>query len=244
MKVRHIVICFIFLTLQDGNTVPYNAKIAMHTGVEGGNITVKCSFYIFGKWKLLCKDQCERGNILIETADLVAQRGRYFIKYKEEEFPTRHAVFYVSITQLEKSDSGLYRCYLDRDLDPYLFDSFQLTVTEASTASTPALGPQSSSTSTAITKQPEITFVNSGFLWPVVIAVVMVFLVLFVVVHLICKKKTTGSCLKKQKIMNYEKSEIVLYDNLLTLPPEESVYQSLDPASRDEDQVYLTLKQT
>lgn len=118
------------IALQDGNTVPYNAKIAMHTGVEGGNITVKCSFYIFGKWKLLCKDQCERGNILIETADLVAQRGRYFIKYKEEEFPTRHAVFYVSITQLEKSDSGLYRCYLDRDLDPYLFDSFQLTVTE------------------------------------------------------------------------------------------------------------------
>lgn len=118
----------------------------------------------------------------------------------------------------------------------------------ASTASTPALGPQYFQSSTAITKQPEITFVNSGavkyisqvislnpetwrgsfsihkyirtyiyknssfytkiifshilvfsflsagFLWPVVIAVVMVFLVLFVVVHLICKKKTTDSC--------------------------------------------------
>ncbi|XP_063319803.1 uncharacterized protein LOC134618367 [Pelmatolapia mariae] len=213
----------------------------MHTGVEGGNITVKCSFYIFGKWKLLCKNQCERGNILIGTTDLVAQNGRYFIKYEEEEFPTRHAVLYVSITQLEKSDSGLYRCYLDRNLDPYLFDSFQLTVTEAST---PTLGLQSLSTSTTITKQPEITFVNSGFLWPVVIAVVMVVLVLFVVVQLICKKKTTDSCLNKQKIVNYKKSEIVLYENLLTLPPEESVYQSLDPASRDEDQVYLTLKQT
>ncbi|CAI5648611.1 uncharacterized protein LOC100694103 [Oreochromis niloticus] len=239
MKVCHTVICFIFLTLQDGNTVPYNAKIAMHTGVEGGNITVECSFYIFGKWKLLCKNQCERGNILIETANVVAQSGRYFMTYKEEEFPTRHAVFSVSITQLEKSDAGLYRCYLDRNLDPYLFDSFQLMVTEAST-----LGPQSLSTSTTISKQPEITFLNSGFLWPVVIAVVMVVLVLFVVVQLICKKKTTDSCLNKQKIVNYKKSEIVLYENLLTLPPEESVYQSLDPASRDEDQVYLTLKQT
>uniref|UniRef100_A0A668SJD4 Immunoglobulin subtype domain-containing protein n=1 Tax=Oreochromis aureus TaxID=47969 RepID=A0A668SJD4_OREAU len=171
IKLLHCVFIYLFIFALD--------RECSDLRVEGGNITVECSFYIFGKWKLLCKDQCERGNILIETANVVAQSGRYFMTYKEEEFPTRHAVFSVSITQLEKSDSGLYRCYLDRNLDPYLFDSFQLMVTEGermcnlftsvmflivSLFAASTLGPQSLSTSTTISKQPEITFLNSGAL--------------------------------------------------------------------------------
>uniref|UniRef100_A0A3Q0R5Y8 Immunoglobulin domain-containing protein n=1 Tax=Amphilophus citrinellus TaxID=61819 RepID=A0A3Q0R5Y8_AMPCI len=197
-------------------------SIPVHTGIEGGNITVQCSFYVFGKWKLVCKEECQE-NILIKTTKDAARRGRYFITYKAERFPTHHAFLYVSITQLQKSDSGLYRCYLDRRSDPYLYEGFQLNVIEggfenapsfvtssishavlflivslfaASTSSTtikPTLALQSVSPPTITSsKQSEISTIDSGFLWPVVISVVLVVLVLSV--GLIYKKKTVDSC--------------------------------------------------
>ncbi|KAF3707085.1 hypothetical protein EXN66_Car000258 [Channa argus] len=133
MDVHHILICFFFLSLQDGNTGLTNAQITTRTGTEGGNITVKCSFYFSGSRKLFCKGDCTTGNILIETTSNRAQSGRYSIEYKEGFFPSTPTLMYVSITQLNKSDSGLYRCSLDRRLRPDSHDEFKITVTEALT---------------------------------------------------------------------------------------------------------------
>ncbi|XP_014186762.2 uncharacterized serine-rich protein C215.13 [Haplochromis burtoni] len=75
------------------------------------------------------------GNILVETSDDAAQNGRYSIKYVKRD--TLSYTLYVSITQLKQSDSGRYRCSLERTLHPHGNSDFELIVTEASTTSTP-----------------------------------------------------------------------------------------------------------
>ncbi|CAI5648649.1 unnamed protein product [Oreochromis niloticus] len=133
---KHTLVCFIFLTaLQDGNTGLVKAQTLTHRAEEGGNITVKCSFYFSASRKLFCKKKCENGNILVETSDDAAQNGRYSIKYENKGFPP--FTLYVSIKQLKQSDSGWYRCSLDRDWWKDGNDDFELIVTEASTTSTP-----------------------------------------------------------------------------------------------------------
>ncbi|XP_063321607.1 uncharacterized protein LOC134619600 isoform X1 [Pelmatolapia mariae] len=134
---KHTLFCFIFLTaLQDGNTGLVKAQTLLRTEKEGGNITVACNFYLSGSRKLFCKEKCENGNILVETSDDAAQNGRYSIKY-ENKGVTSSDIMYVSITQLKQSDSGRYRCSLDRVLLTDGNDDFELIVTEASTTSTP-----------------------------------------------------------------------------------------------------------
>ncbi|XP_063320846.1 uncharacterized protein LOC134619057 isoform X2 [Pelmatolapia mariae] len=132
---KHTLVCFIFLTLQDGNTGLVKAQTLTHRAEEGGNITVACNFYFSGSRKLFCKEKCEKGNILVETSDDAAQNGRYSIKYVKTD--TLSYIMYVSITQLNQSDSGRYRCSLDRVLLTDGNDDFELIVTEASTTSTP-----------------------------------------------------------------------------------------------------------
>ncbi|XP_042071632.1 uncharacterized protein LOC102304157 isoform X2 [Haplochromis burtoni] len=133
---KHTLLCFIFLTLQDGNTGLVKAQTRTHRAEEGGNITVACSFYLPGSRKLFCKEKCEDGNILVETSDDAAQNGRYRIKYVKT-YITSYPTLYVSITQLKQSDSGRYRCSLDRVLLTDGNSDFELIVTEASTTSTP-----------------------------------------------------------------------------------------------------------
>ncbi|CAI5648632.1 unnamed protein product [Oreochromis niloticus] len=123
MKLCHIFFCSIFLYLQDGNT-GLNDESPVYEGVEGGNITVTCKFYIPGSKTLFCKDQCKKGNILIETPDYTAQSGRYSIEYEKDNFLT--PIVHVSITQLSNSDSGRYSCTLDTSFEPC---DFQLVIT-------------------------------------------------------------------------------------------------------------------
>ncbi|XP_051281621.1 uncharacterized protein LOC127377603 isoform X8 [Dicentrarchus labrax] len=106
MKVHHTLICFFFLSLQDGNTL-VNAQTIVYTGTEGGTVTVKCSFSSSGRSKFFCKGRCNQEDILIQTTGVTAHNGRYSMTY-ERTF-TGGNVF-VTITQLTKSDSGLYWC--------------------------------------------------------------------------------------------------------------------------------------
>ncbi|XP_075957793.1 uncharacterized protein LOC142960070 isoform X2 [Anarhichas minor] len=98
MKVRHTLICFFFLSLQDGNN-----GFILYTRTEGGDVTVQCSSSSSGSRKILCKDPCEQEDIIIETTDLRAHEGRFSIKWSRRDVS-------VTITQLTKSDSGLYGC--------------------------------------------------------------------------------------------------------------------------------------
>ncbi|XP_036005128.1 uncharacterized protein LOC118566571 [Fundulus heteroclitus] len=137
MKVCHTLICFFFLTLQDGDTGE------PRRGEEGTNITVECSSISSGSRRFFCKETCEGENILIETTEDRAQRGRYSIQY-EDNGHLSYNIMYVSITGLKKSDSGKYRCQTDKTWLGTQYDDFDLIVTEASTSSEPVWTPSTS----------------------------------------------------------------------------------------------------
>ncbi|XP_005950897.1 uncharacterized protein LOC102306303 isoform X2 [Haplochromis burtoni] len=158
MKLCHILFCLIFLYLQDGNTGLANAETLVYEGVEGGNITVECKFYFPGSTTLFCKDKCEKGNVLIETTDYTAQSGRYSITFVRKNLLLKDIV-YVSITQLNKSDSGWYRCTLDTSLQPC---DFQLVITGATNISTPHQ-PLSTSTFLLSASTTTTNFTSASF---------------------------------------------------------------------------------
>ncbi|XP_054912699.1 uncharacterized protein LOC129376999 [Poeciliopsis prolifica] len=128
------LICLFFLTaLQDGD-----ADERISRGMEGGNITVGCSFSFTGAKMYLCKEKCERENILIETRENRAQNGRYSIEFVKTGFIS--SVIYVNITNLNRSDSGWYRCCLGSIIPQY--DDFYLDVTEAPNTLEPNWTPE------------------------------------------------------------------------------------------------------
>ncbi|XP_035769229.1 uncharacterized protein LOC118455198 [Neolamprologus brichardi] len=172
---------FVKEDLQDGNTGLANAETLVYEGVEGGNITVECKFYLLGSKTLFCKDECEKGNVLIETADYTAQSGRYSIKYERNYFSKD--IVYVSITQLNKSDSGWYRCRLDRTLQPC---DFQLVITGASTTTTTTTH-FSSGSFTPSSASPETPSSGSDKLLYMILTLVLMIIILSATL-LICYK--------------------------------------------------------
>lgn len=102
-----------------------NAETPRHRKMEGEDVTLECRFFISGSRRLFCKDECEKGNILINTTADTFQSGRYSIQYVKKKF--NYDIMYVSIAQLKQSDSGRYKCTLDSTLKP---DYFEIIVTE------------------------------------------------------------------------------------------------------------------
>ncbi|XP_032364049.1 CMRF35-like molecule 9 [Etheostoma spectabile] len=150
MNVGQSLICFFFLTLQDGNIGLINAEIIQRTGTEGGDITIKCTFSIFGNTKIFCKDECEDGDILIETEKDTDHRGRYSIEYIK--ISTFSYVLYVSIRNLTQSDSGRYRWGLVRSFSSS-YCEIELRVPEAPTSPPRPSPPSVPSSSTLMTSQ-------------------------------------------------------------------------------------------
>ncbi|XP_078026521.1 uncharacterized protein LOC117258072 [Epinephelus lanceolatus] len=115
MNVCQTLICFFFLSaLWDTDLI--NAQNSILTGTEGGNITVVCNFKLSGRRRLFCKEECKDGDILIDTDETTAQRGRYSIKYEEGFYPASYTTLNVNITNLTESDSGRYSCGLLRSV--------------------------------------------------------------------------------------------------------------------------------
>ncbi|XP_033981478.1 polymeric immunoglobulin receptor-like [Trematomus bernacchii] len=125
MKVCHNLICFFLLfSLQDGSTGLVSAQLSVFSGIEGADVTVKCSIPSFGIRKFFCKEPCDKEDILIETTDATAQRGRYSIDYKDR-------VLSVTITQLTKSDSRRYRCGADTSLTKASYEYIEIIFIDA-----------------------------------------------------------------------------------------------------------------
>ncbi|CAJ1084398.1 uncharacterized protein LOC114559275 [Xyrichtys novacula] len=116
--------------LKDGDTDDFEQYISDYYVTEGEDIIVQCIFQISGERRVFCRNDCEDGDILVETTDDSRQRGRYRIDYYEESYPSTHTRIFVSIRNLRKSDSGRYSCWLDRRLSPDSLRTFQLIVTD------------------------------------------------------------------------------------------------------------------
>ncbi|KAI9515697.1 hypothetical protein NQZ68_023349 [Dissostichus eleginoides] len=125
MKVCHTLICFFLLfSLQDGNVGLVSAQVSVYSVTEGENVTVECSFPSNKIRKVFCKEPCQQEDILIETTDATAQRGRYSSDYKD-------GVFLVTITQLNKSDSGRYGCGAGPSLKQAVYRDIEIIVVDA-----------------------------------------------------------------------------------------------------------------
>ncbi|XP_054912660.1 uncharacterized protein LOC129376975 [Poeciliopsis prolifica] len=81
--------------------------------VPGSSLTVACSFNSSRRWLYFCRGECEEEeNILLYTHGVRAQSGRYSIG---RSYFKSSDVFYVSIQNLTRSDSGRYRCFSSSD---------------------------------------------------------------------------------------------------------------------------------
>ncbi|KAK2850908.1 hypothetical protein Q5P01_007184 [Channa striata] len=128
MRVAQALICFFLSALLDGPAAGVNADVSVYTRAEGENITVdKCSSSSSGSWKIFCKQTCDRGNVLIETAENRAQTDRYSLTYEDGSAGRLS----VSISQLTKSDSGLYSCGLGSSSPPASVVEFEIIVVDA-----------------------------------------------------------------------------------------------------------------
>ncbi|XP_031167210.1 polymeric immunoglobulin receptor-like isoform X2 [Sander lucioperca] len=129
MNVHHTLICFFFLSLQDGS------PIDVYLQTEGGDIGVYCYSPLDGNTTFFCKNECkDKGDLLIETRNDTAQSGRYGMDY---ETLIANTYLTVSISQLTKSDSGRYRCGLNRSLSSDSYSDFEVIVVDALLARNP-----------------------------------------------------------------------------------------------------------
>ncbi|XP_078025893.1 uncharacterized protein LOC144464121 isoform X2 [Epinephelus lanceolatus] len=217
MNVYQTLICLFFLSALRGNTGVINAQGHIVTGAEGGNITVVCNFKLSGRRRLFCKEECKDGDILIDTHEVTAQRGRYSIKYKEGTFPASYTILNVNITNLTESDSGRYSCRLDRSVFFIpSYSKFEIRVKDAPTSSDPnwilppvtafvpststlmtsqSLSSTSSSASSEGTKQPQqqhtTPAAGSGPLLFVGLTLLIMLIILSAALMMFCRKRAS-----------------------------------------------------
>ncbi|XP_074498637.1 uncharacterized protein LOC141771983 [Sebastes fasciatus] len=233
----HIVLFFCFLTgaLCDGTT----GTSGCINATEGGNIRVQCSLpSVRNVRKFFCKDDCRGDDVLVATSGSGAQNGRFSLEVDSQRL-------YVNIAQLVKSDSGRYRCGVRRRRRRFKASyDFDLCVTDA-----PSAVPETNKVSTGTRTLHHVCFicfhpVSSGL---VLVSVgVPVVVVLLVVVLLFYKKRTKRSDgTNKTGNTDSTKTQMVPYENW---PPgstrPDSTYQDLDPATRNQNQIYWTLTPT
>ncbi|XP_038577617.1 polymeric immunoglobulin receptor-like [Micropterus salmoides] len=308
MKVHHILICF-FLSLQDGNTGLTNAQMTpVYTGTEGGDIRVTCPFSSYGRSMFFCKRECKPEDILIHTTGVRDQRGRYSITYEGGGF------FFVSITQLTKSDSGRYRCGLGElitELEIIVVDALLdgnpfkekplytraggnivvgcsfifcgsrkyfckeecgekdiLVETTGFTAergrySIKNMGQMMYVSITQLIKSDsgryrcgleqcvppdsyrefEIIVKDDALVYAVPIFVIIA-IILGLTLRICIQRKTKTEGLQTSENSDRANMELAPYENSPPVSTSESTYESLDPASRDQNQTYATLTHT
>ncbi|XP_018519948.2 uncharacterized protein LOC108890930 isoform X1 [Lates calcarifer] len=94
----------------------------VYSSAEGGNVTIRCSLSANTQnRKFLCREECKK--TLIETTTVGAKSGRYSIEYESSSF------FNVTIAELNKSDSGLYRCGVASQVSKNTCQGFEISVT-------------------------------------------------------------------------------------------------------------------
>ncbi|XP_027867160.1 polymeric immunoglobulin receptor-like isoform X6 [Xiphophorus couchianus] len=178
----------------------------------GSSLTVACSFGSSGLVKSLCRGECGDKDLLVETDGVGANKGRYSIKYDGE---TSGAVLLVTVTQLTQSDSGRYRCVMDRTSD--LYRDFSLTVTDAADPSGPTPTTQSFSSNV-----------------PVVVGVTLAAMVVLIPAALLvsCRRRSLRESRGSSSGSNSERTTSTL----------KGFYQNLSPATRDQNQIYCSLE--
>ncbi|XP_034534792.1 polymeric immunoglobulin receptor-like isoform X2 [Notolabrus celidotus] len=129
MKVHPGLICFFFLSLQDGNIGFISAQTYYHTVPEGGQAELECPSSSASSRKFFCTETCKQEDILIDTEEVSAQSGRYSIGPRKGQ--TSSGDVFVNISNVTKSDSGRYRCGVGRFLSSATYVKTEIIVVDA-----------------------------------------------------------------------------------------------------------------
>ncbi|XP_075331569.1 uncharacterized protein LOC142390085, partial [Odontesthes bonariensis] len=202
----------------------------------GSSLTVGCSFNVGGSTKSFCRGECEE-KILVQTDGDRAQTGRYSIGYEEGTYTG--GVLYVTITQLTPSDSG--RLFVSFVAAP---SASTPTTTQSFSSRSGSSAPSASSGTADQSVPPQHEGTTSTDVRLIVGLTVAVTVILLSVALLVfCRRRSckplTG--LRTRRKSDNSNMENVTYENCTPPTCEDSTYQSLDPASRDQNQVYSTL---
>ncbi|XP_067382469.1 polymeric immunoglobulin receptor-like [Channa argus] len=138
----------------------------IRTYTEGENITYPCHNYVYNSTRFFCKEPCNRENVLITTTNVTAQTGRYGIKYTAGSA----SGLYVTITQVNRSDTGWYRCGYGDPLSPVSYERFQILVAD---------GPPTTTTTPTSTPSSNAQFLPLGLGIPLVVLLLLVVFLLF-----------------------------------------------------------------
>ncbi|XP_035998967.1 polymeric immunoglobulin receptor isoform X2 [Fundulus heteroclitus] len=140
--------------LLDGNKDHHFYKEA------GSSLTVACFFKYTGKKRLFSRGGPGDEEVLVRTDGERGERGRYSLEYDRRP---SGGVLLVTITQLTQSDSGRYRCTMDRTFLPDLHRDFSISVTNAAdpSTSTPTTTDGLSSSSGSVTNLSRKTLTSS-----------------------------------------------------------------------------------
>ncbi|XP_038577630.1 uncharacterized protein LOC119905021 [Micropterus salmoides] len=215
----HCVLFFCFFSaLCGGNTGLVSAKLDIYAGAEGGTGAISCYFTLSGSRKFFCKNECKAEDILVKTDDVRAQSGRYSIEYRDGSSGRR--IVSVTITNLTKSDSGRYRCGLGGTSVPESFRDFEVSVSDDWTSTIAVL------------------------MYVVSIPVMIVSVPGLTLMIIFIQKYIKPKGLQTRGNSDGTNTEIALYENCPPASTSESTYESLDPASRDQNQTYSTLTHT
>ncbi|KAM9752584.1 polymeric immunoglobulin receptor-like [Menidia menidia] len=117
--------------------IPAALGSQVFTKLEGDSISFGCAFDPPPGSRFFTKGAPEGEVLLVGAGNASAQRGRFILGLDG-------GIFYVGITQLRTSDSGLYSCGVGDPASPDLQRQFELRVTASeSQASSPEISEQS-----------------------------------------------------------------------------------------------------
>ncbi|XP_019746302.1 uncharacterized protein LOC109528326 [Hippocampus comes] len=210
------------LQAQPGGRLADGPLVHIHTGLSGGTVVVICPFLVSGSVKFFCKGNCLDGHILIRTTEDAALVGRYGVDFRKDAF-MKAFLLVVTISQLDKWDSGRYSCGLGQSLRSASIQEFDVSVTDG-----PSLKPSSEF---ELTKYPSKE-TQKVLVWPLILCSVLVLLLAAVVLLLFYKWKT---------IANSRNQRFELHTR--EYAREDAAYQSIRDVGRDLDHTYCTLKQ-
>ncbi|XP_038132657.1 uncharacterized protein LOC119777728 isoform X2 [Cyprinodon tularosa] len=232
--------------LQATNSPSVDALKRLHRAA-GEDVSAACGMSFSGSWKIFCRENCESGNILIQTRENKAQTERYSIEYLKE-FSSDIYVFYVKISKLKPSDSGLYRCGLGDSSSAMIYQEFRLVVAEASGSdsanltSTPAaplssnysLTPSASSETTnqsvLIRQRPTSEEMSTELLLVAALTLTLSGILLSGALLVLCRKRCHKHLEGLRTRGGSTDQQSPVYENF---PSAELIYQNAKPVSKN-----------
>ncbi|KAM9344133.1 uncharacterized protein KZ484_016503 isoform 2-T2 [Pholidichthys leucotaenia] len=177
--------------------------LKISAGTES-SLTVRCSFTFSGNTAYFCRGECKGNNIIVQSSSDSGDSGqssRYRIKNKGGT--VLKGFVYVTITELNTSDTGRYRCHLSglvvnsyREFDIIVSDTvvpsssttrrteILISTSERFSASAPFIGSTGQS-------EPEIkpSDPGAGMLLYIGVTLAIITILLSVAVLIFCKKR-------------------------------------------------------